>query len=372
MSDPTKPTLAKVPAADDDLDDLDDVLDEFNDSKPASGSQAPPPSATFPPPSPNQAQTSGRPRTNTRVDTKPPSVPGVGPPLHSTAEVDEDELSSEFAKELAKGMESLMRELSGGALPGEGANDGDEGGVKEDDEQTKALKAAWEAMLIEGMNGQAGEDLLPSLGDILGEGGQAGAPRAAEAPSSSSGAAPENFQERIKQAMGKMKEGENDLRAAAGAAAPGTGADGSPESIADLLKSLEDLGLGEGGENDSELAGFLESMMGQLMSKEILYEPLKELADSFPPYLANPPQQLSSEDRTRYEKQLACVTRIVTVFESSTYSDTNPESNKQIVDLMSEMQSYGSPPSELMGPLPAGFDGGLPGVDPNDPNCTIA
>jgi len=41
---------------------------------------------------------------------------------------------------------------------------------------------------------------------------------------------------------------------------------------------LGDLGLGEGGENEEELAGFLETMMGQLMSKEVLYEPLKELA----------------------------------------------------------------------------------------------
>jgi peroxin-19 len=36
---------------------------------------------------------------------------------------------------------------------------------------------------------------------------------------------------------------------------------------------------GEGGENDEELAGMLEGMMAQLMSKEILYEPLKELGD---------------------------------------------------------------------------------------------
>lgn len=34
---------------------------------------------------------------------------------------------------------------------------------------------------------------------------------------------------------------------------------------------------GEGGED--ELADFLENMMGQLLSKEVLYDPLKELAD---------------------------------------------------------------------------------------------
>lgn len=39
---------------------------------------------------------------------------------------------------------------------------------------------------------------------------------------------------------------------------------------------LGDLGSGD----DKELAGLLENMMGELMSKSILYEPLSELAQS--------------------------------------------------------------------------------------------
>ena len=35
----------------------------------------------------------------------------------------------------------------------------------------------------------------------------------------------------------------------------------------------------DGSDNDEELQGMLEAMMQQLMSKEILYEPLKELND---------------------------------------------------------------------------------------------
>jgi peroxin-19 len=57
----------------------------------------------------------------------------------------------------------------------------------------------------------------------------------------------------------------------------------SPESLEALLKSLGDLGVGEGGD-ENELAGFLETMMGQLMSKEVLYEPLKELAEGVSPF----------------------------------------------------------------------------------------
>lgn len=50
-----------------------------------------------------------------------------------------------------------------------------------------------------------------------------------------------------------------------------------PDSLESLLSSLGDLGAGE---DETELAGFLEQMMGQLISKEVLYEPLKELATS--------------------------------------------------------------------------------------------
>jgi hypothetical protein len=58
-------------------------------------------------------------------------------------------------------------------------------------------------------------------------------------------------------------------------------ADGAPESLEALLASLNDLGLGkgEGDDDDPELSGLLNTMMNQLMSKEILYEPLKELAE---------------------------------------------------------------------------------------------
>ena len=54
-----------------------------------------------------------------------------------------------------------------------------------------------------------------------------------------------------------------------------------PESLQSLLNSLKELGLNSEGneEDEEELAGFLENMMGQLMGKEVLYEPLKELND---------------------------------------------------------------------------------------------
>lgn len=50
--------------------------------------------------------------------------------------------------------------------------------------------------------------------------------------------------------------------------------------MAELTSSLK----GEsGGDSEEELAGFIENMMTQLMSKEILYDPLQELSQKVIP-----------------------------------------------------------------------------------------
>lgn len=60
------------------------------------------------------------------------------------------------------------------------------------------------------------------------------------------------------------------------------------ESLEALLSSLGDFGdLGEGGD-DKELAGLLENMMGELMTKSILYEPISELAQKVRPFFFTP------------------------------------------------------------------------------------
>ncbi|EDR06300.1 uncharacterized protein LACBIDRAFT_300395 [Laccaria bicolor S238N-H82] len=328
------PERVVAPNPDEDVDDLDDVLSQFSSG----------PGTTAPPPTASHSHFTSRPRTNTRVDALPISMPGTGAPLDPTTELDEDALSSEFAKELSMGMESLMQEI---VAEGKGKKEG-RGGEKEEtteeERQAKMFKAAWEAMLVEGMNGPGGDELAELLAGGEKPGVKVGKSTTAEGAG--------GFQEKIKQAMDKLKESESNLQGDSSTADAS-----SPESLEALLKSLGGVGgLDEGGD-ENELAGFLETMMGQLMSKDVLYEPLKELAEGFPPYLTNPPAQLSLEDRSRYEKQEECVKRILAVFDKPGYTDANEESNKIIVDLMSEMQSYGSPPAEIMGPLPPGLDG---------------
>ena len=79
--------------------------------------------------------------------------------------------------------------------------------------------------------------------------------------------------------------------------------------------------------------------------------------------------------------------KILAIFDAPDYSDDNAASHKVVVELMSEVrplamftmfhpdmlqvQSYGSPPSELMGPLPPGVGLGPDGLPQLGENCVI-
>ncbi|KAG6910341.1 hypothetical protein DXG01_011409 [Tephrocybe rancida] len=368
-----KSSLSNLAESDDDLEDLDDVLDQFTPQTPG----LPPP-----PPSTATATTFGRPRTNTRVDAPPKSVPGglgQGAGLDSTVETDEDQLSADFSRELAKGMENLMREISMGA-PGQGEKGKDklekkggdaEGGPMNDEELAKAFKAAWEQMLVEGMDGMAGNDLA-GLEEFLGSESQ-GPNETKGKESKEKGPAPSatknSFQDKIQKSLDKMREGESTLK---GSTEKGAG--GPPKDLEALLASL-----GGDGENDEDFAGLMDTMMNELMSKDILYEPIKELADKahgrrdmlqFPSYLANPPAPISAEDRQRYEQQLASVHKILAVFDDPSYNGEDPAVTQNITALMAELQEHGSPPEELMGNLPTGMGIGEDGLPTGD--CVIA
>ncbi|EPQ51527.1 Pex19 protein, partial [Gloeophyllum trabeum ATCC 11539] len=252
---------------------------------------------------------------------------------------------SDFAKELEKNMETLMREMS---LSGEGSGSGMTLS-EEDKEKAKAFAAAWEAMLVEGMDEAIGKRKDEE-----------------EDPGERKDKATEKevddaFQRSIRQAMEKLESSESAMQADANAT--------SDESLEALLKQLNGT-LGEG--EEGELQGLLESMMSQLMSKEVLYEPLKELHDKFPSYLSENAATLSDADKSRYQQQYKCVTKIVQIFEEPGYSDEDAEKGKTIVELMNEMQSHGSPPSEIMGPLPPGFEMGADGLPKVPDGCTIS
>jgi peroxin-19 len=192
----------------------------------------------------------------------------------------DDLLSQQFAKELAKGMEDMFgagagaTAASGGS--GAGTAAGTAGGQPEmsEEEMMKQFEKIMQEMGL-------GDEGMAALG-----GGAAGG---AAPPAGTRGAAggsaplgsgdPANFQDAIKSTMSRLRQSQGSSGAGSSSKAGGADpfADFSDEDMAKLLQGLG----GEGGlpEGEEGMAGMLEKMMGELMSKEVLYEPLKELRD---------------------------------------------------------------------------------------------
>lgn len=108
--------------------------------------------------------------------------------------------------------------------------------------------------------------------------------------------------------------------------------------------------IGEG-DTEAELQGLLENMMAQLMNKDVLYEPLKELNEKvrssprylriafnnllqFPGYLAEHKATLKPEDKKRYESQQRIVTEVLAIFEDPSYNPDDEEQGVRVVTLM--------------------------------------
>ncbi|GAC94659.1 hypothetical protein PHSY_002232 [Pseudozyma hubeiensis SY62] len=351
----------------DDLDDLDDVLDEFNQPSGSASTQKPSSSLGTASDATATAATS---TTTAAKDTSSTTAgtaataPGGVAGAEDDAGLD-DMLSEDFAKELAQGMQALMKELGGeantnaeGLLSGAGANAGaGAAGGQEFNEQE--LMKQFEAMMA-GFGG---------AGAAAGAASSDAGPSARSAPAASASTAPTkpgNFNDAIAATMAKLKE--SDASATADSASsdnPFAGLSGAEgEEMAKLLAALGgsgDLSGLEGAMDNPELTKMLEGMMDELMSRDILYEPLKELRDKYPPYLAGSESAgISAEDRKRYEEQSRYITEIVKIFDEPGYDAKDKVKAAKVQELMNQMQDCGSPPKEIVGDMPAELEN-MPG-----------
>ncbi|KAJ3514102.1 hypothetical protein NM208_g15094 [Fusarium decemcellulare] len=137
--------------------------------------------------------------------------------------------------------------------------------------------------------------------------------------------------------------------------------------MSEMMKQLSsgDLGALGGEGSEEEFSKMLMGMMEQLTNKEILYEPMKELDEKFPEWLAKNRGTTPKEDLKRYEEQQSVVREIVAKFEEKTYSDSNAADREFIVDKMQKMQAAGSPPSDLVGDMQSAQEA----LNPSDEAC---
>jgi peroxin-19 len=295
---------------DSDVDDLDDVLDDFGKQPPVK-------------PAP-QTATSSKPSTA-------PAAPSIPPPAGPSKTSEED-----FAEVFEREMAAMLRDLVAPQDPSSSADGESAAPPADNSERDRAVREAWEKMLEKSM-----DDAFSGLD------GDQGATKESE----------DAFQKNVKEAMERLRRSDTDLQADASA---------PPEDeLSTILGSLEGLG------DDDSIQNFLEGMMGQLMGKDILYDPLKELNDKFPSYLSSNADKLSPSDLARYRAQHTCASKIVAMFEDPKYSDDNPKIAADIVALMSEMQEHGAPPAEVMGDLPPGLELGPDGAPKLPEGCVV-
>jgi len=94
-----------------------------------------------------------------------------------------------------------------------------------------------------------------------------------------------------------------------------------------------------------EMQGAMQELVQQIMAKEVLYEPMIELRDKYPQWLAEHDRELSTDDRARFARQHELIGQICREYERSTVD------YDRLTDLMASVQELGQPPREIVAQL---------------------
>ena len=84
------------------------------------------------------------------------------------------------------------------------------------------------------------------------------------------------------------------------------------------------------GKDDADNA--IDGVMRQLLSKDLMYEPMKQVTEKFPQWLAQNKSSLSETEYLRYGKQYQYFQRILNLY------DTEPENIARLLELMQDIQ----------------------------------
>lgn len=321
------------PDEEDELDDLDDLLDDFAEEvlnkPPGEGAKAQQQTATAEDPS------SKTPRPQTEDDKEVAEEKGKESSGGGFKDMDPEsaipELDEDFAAKLKLGMDEILGEM------------------ENDPEAKKTFEA-----LMAGMSQSTGAEY---------SGGGEDKQKSTEADTS----APKGFQDTISRTMNRLKESGKEMDEQQSQS--GTDQD----FLAKMMKELENAS----GEN-VDMSNLLDEMLQELSSKEILYEPMKEMNDKYPEWIRKNEANIPKEDLDRYKNQMRIVKEICDKFEDPAYSDDDDTCRKYISERMELMQKAGAPPNELMGDLTSGSipgfdfnDGGIPKLPDELENCNV-
>ncbi|KAL8874266.1 MAG: hypothetical protein Q9174_000386 [Haloplaca sp. 1 TL-2023] len=289
----------------------------------------------------------------TPSDKAETSVPPTNPPQdHAVSDPDDDDLDD--LDELLDAFSTSNSKVQQPKDPATAsqqhgpAGDQEPSATTPPDDFTKQLQAQMAALMG---NSDESEEMQKEIQAVLQELGAtadststSGPTKVPEASSVPPAAVDESFQDAILKTMQRMQSSGDKASAAA------TSSEGSDDILANMLKEFQS-GGSNGASGDEDFSKMLMTMMENLTNKDILYDPMKELHDKFPPWMLKNKASVKAADLRRYEQQQQIVADIVGKFEESTYSDDNTNDRQYIVERMQKMQEAGSPPADLVGDM---------------------
>lgn len=115
----------------------------------------------------------------------------------------------------------------------------------------------------------------------------------------------------------------------------------NPDNVlSQLLDQLVENGEGEGEEG---MDNAILNILNQMASKEVLYQPMKEMHIEFTEWLNDHQDEEEHKDKIdTYKKQYGIVGQIVNIYETDTY--TNESYREEVTNLLDELEQLGDSP----------------------------
>jgi peroxin-19 len=125
--------------------------------------------------------------------------------------------------------------------------------------------------------------------------------------------------------MGNLGKGDNKD--------PSSSEEAQPQ-MDEIFKQFTSFLKDQEGEGDETFKGALDSVVKEIISKDSLYLPMKNLKEEYPKWLEENWQNLNDEDLEKYNKQLDKVTDICELFENA--EDTS-QPKDEVFELLSQL-----------------------------------
>ena len=137
----------------------------------------------------------------------------------------------------------------------------------------------------------------------------------------------------------------------------------------ELMKAMEGLGMDEG-DGEASILPIMQSIMQNLLSKDVLYPSLKEITEKYPEWLQSHQDSTPPEQFEKYQQQHSVMVKICEQFEAETPTDSEATQRARfeaMLDLMQQLQALGHPPKELAGEMPPGLNFDLDALNLSGP-----